>query len=57
MDIATLTGACQRALGNSSAGVIGNHQDLVDQLDAAGARTDETVWQLPLDTRYRKELD
>ncbi|MES2641966.1 MAG: leucyl aminopeptidase [Myxococcota bacterium] len=57
VDIATLTGACQRALGNSSAGVIGNQQDLVDQVDAAAERTNETVWQLPLDARYRKELD
>lgn len=57
VDIATLTGACQRALGSSSAGVIGNQQDLIDQVEAAAARTDETVWQLPLDARYRKELD
>ncbi len=57
VDIATLTGACQRALGVWSAGVIGNDQGLVDQVEAAAERTDETVWQLPLDRRYRKELD
>jgi leucyl aminopeptidase len=57
VDIATLTGACQRALGVANAGVIGNHQALVDQVIAAGDKTDETVWQLPLDRRYRKELD
>jgi leucyl aminopeptidase len=57
VDIATLTGACQRALGVASAGVIGNHQALVEQVIAAGTRTDETVWQLPLDRRYRRELD
>jgi leucyl aminopeptidase len=57
VDIATLTGACQRALGVASAGVIGNSQALVDQVVAAGGHSDETVWQLPLDRRYRKELD
>jgi leucyl aminopeptidase len=57
IDIATLTGACQRALGVASAGVIGNHQAVIDQVIMAGNRSDETVWQLPLDHRYRKELD
>jgi leucyl aminopeptidase len=57
VDIATLTGACQRALGLLTAGVLGNHQPLVDQVIAAAQRTDEQVWQLPLEKRYRKELD
>ncbi|WP_164016788.1 leucyl aminopeptidase [Pyxidicoccus trucidator] len=57
LDIATLTGACERALGNDNAGVIGNHQGIVDQVRAAAEKTDETVWQFPLDRRMRKELD
>ena len=57
VDIATLTGACQRALGKLSAGVIGNQAWLVEQLKTAAQRTDETVWELPLDRRYREELD
>ncbi len=57
VDIATLTGACQRALGLQSAGVMGNQQALIEQVKAAGERTGETVWQLPLDRRYRSELD
>ena len=57
VDIATLTGACMRALGTQVAGVMGNSQALVDQIRAAADATDEPVWQLPLDTRYRKELD
>src|SRR5690606_2739086 len=57
LDLATLTGACQRALGRLTAGVMGNDQGLVDQVRAAGERTDETVWQLPLDHRLRGELD
>lgn len=57
VDIATLTGACQRALGTATAGVLGNDQALIDQVKRAAERTDERVWQLPLDRRLRKELD
>jgi leucyl aminopeptidase len=57
VDIATLTGACMRALGTQVAGVLGNNQALVDQITAASRATDEPVWQLPMERRYRKELD
>jgi leucyl aminopeptidase len=57
IDIATLTGACMRALGTQVAGVFGSNQGLVDQVRDAAEITDEPVWQLPLDRRYRKELD
>jgi leucyl aminopeptidase len=36
---------------------MGSNQRLVDQVRAAAEVTDEPVWQLPLDKRYRKELD
>ena len=29
----------------------------MDRLRAAGARTDEPVWQLPLERRYRRDID
>jgi leucyl aminopeptidase len=57
VDIATLTGAMMRALGDGMAGVIGNHQPFVDQVLAAAERTDEQIWQMPLNRRYRKLLD
>jgi leucyl aminopeptidase len=57
IDIATLTGACMRALGTRVGGVMGNHQGLIDQLRASADRTDEPLWQLPLEHRYRYELD
>ena len=57
VDIATLTGACLRALGTSMAGVLGNCQPLVKQVLDAGAATDEQAWQLPLQRGYRGELD
>jgi leucyl aminopeptidase len=57
VDIATLTGACMAALGQRVGGVLGNDQALVDRLLASSARTDESLWQLPLERRYRKLLD
>jgi leucyl aminopeptidase len=57
VDIATLTGACMRALGTGMSGVMGNNQAFVDQLLEASRRTDEPAWQLPLDKRYRKQID
>jgi leucyl aminopeptidase len=57
VDIATLTGACLRALGPRMAGVFGNNQNMIDQVSAAAGTTDEPVWQLPLERNYRKELD
>jgi leucyl aminopeptidase len=57
VDIATLTGACMRALGTGIAGVIGNHQGFVEQVMNASRTTDEPTWQLPLDKRYRRQID
>ncbi|MFI6646744.1 leucyl aminopeptidase [Streptomyces sp. NPDC050529] len=57
VDIATLTGACLRALGPEIAGVFGNDQPLVTQVLAAARDTGEPAWQLPLARRYRAELD
>jgi leucyl aminopeptidase len=57
IDIATLTGACQRALGVLCAGVMGNDSQLIEQLMTSAHRTDEQVWELPLIAQYRQELD
>jgi leucyl aminopeptidase len=57
VDIATLTGACLRTFGPEIAGVMGSSQALVDQVIASAQTTDEPVWQLPLDYRYRSQLD
>jgi leucyl aminopeptidase len=58
VDIATLTGACLTALGTGIAGLLGNHQGFIDQVEAVSDNVDEPVWQLPLATeRYRKLLD
>ncbi|MFK5691159.1 leucyl aminopeptidase family protein [Ornithinimicrobium sp. LYQ92] len=57
VDIATLTGACLRALGTEVAGVLGNSPRMVDLVRSAGEATDEPVWELPLIRRYRAQLD
>jgi leucyl aminopeptidase len=57
VDLATLTGACLRTFGTEIAGVMGNHQALIEQVIAAGDETDEPVYQLPLARRYRSQLN
>jgi leucyl aminopeptidase len=57
VDLATLTGACEVALGKRIAGLMGNNRLLIDQLRQSGARTGEPVWELPLPPEYRRQLD
>ncbi|MFK3676560.1 leucyl aminopeptidase family protein [Microbacterium sp. NPDC090218] len=57
IDIATLTGAALVSLGFATAPVFGNDQQTVDLVRAASAAVDEPVWQLPLEQKYRKQLD
>lgn len=56
VDIATLTGATQRAFGRDIASVFGNHDALIDQVRAASSATDERVWPMPLHAPYRRKL-
>lgn len=57
IDIATLTGSSLQTLGTRVAAVFGNHQEMVDRAIAAAELTDEPIWQLPLEHRYRPQLD
>jgi leucyl aminopeptidase len=57
VDIATLTGAAMMALGKSRAAVLGNDQAMVDRVRDSAQASDEPVWQLPLERKYRKQLD
>ncbi|MBT4836196.1 MAG: leucyl aminopeptidase [Methylococcales bacterium] len=57
IDIATLTGACVIALGKHASGVLGNDDDLIQELINAGQQCDDRVWQLPLWDEYTKQLD
>ena len=52
VDLATLTGAVIVALGNTYAGLMSNDDDLARLLTAAGQRSGEIVWRLPLHEEY-----
>jgi len=56
IDLATLTGGCVTALGRVAAGIMGNDQELVDRLIAAGNEAGERLWQLPLFDEYKESL-
>jgi leucyl aminopeptidase len=57
IDIATLTGACIVALGANTSGLMGNNDELIEQLLAAGQHADDRAWQLPLFDEYQEQLD
>jgi leucyl aminopeptidase len=52
VDLATLTGAVIIALGSTYAGVMSNDDELAQRIAAAGERTGEIVWRLPLHEEY-----
>jgi leucyl aminopeptidase len=56
IDMATLTGACVVALGNDIAGVMGNNEDIIRDLIAAGDEVGEPLWHLPLPDEYNELL-
>jgi len=56
VDIATLTGACMVALGTYKAGLMGNDDDLVGQLQKAADDSGESVWHLPSGDEYADEM-
>lgn len=57
LDAATLTGSCVVALGHHASGLLGNDETLVEEVRAAGERTGERCWPLPLWEEYRRQLD
>jgi leucyl aminopeptidase len=56
LDIATLTGACVRALGLSIAGVMGNDKRLIQAVMNSGQNQGEAFWELPLPDEYKELL-
>src|SRR5262249_19761135 len=56
IDIATLTGACLRALGPSVAGVLGTDRELIRRVIRSGENHGEAFWELPLVEEYRDAL-
>lgn len=56
IDLATLTGACEVALGTSITGLFTNNNVLADKVKKAAADAGEKVWELPMEKEY-KELN
>ncbi|WP_149196524.1 leucyl aminopeptidase [Luteimonas suaedae] len=57
VDVATLTGACMVALGRQASGLMSKHDDLADELLAAGETVFDRAWRLPLWDEYQPMLD
>lgn len=56
IDMATLTGAVIIALGDQNTGIMGNDQELVDEIISCGKEMGEGFWQLPLSAEYSKQI-
>ncbi len=57
VDIATLTGAAKVALGQLIGVAIGNDDEAIVAVLAAGRAAGEKWWQLPLEQEYRSKMD
>ncbi len=56
VDLATLTGAVVVALGPTAAGLMGNDQSLIEEIQEAGKISGEKVWPLPLYDDYKDQI-
>lgn len=56
VDIATLTGAIQVALGHEFAGVFSNSSSLTEKLIKSGTNVGEKLWELPLSPSYDEDV-
>ena len=56
IDVATLTGACIVALGKYMAGLMGNDDKLIKQLQKASKDSGEKVWHMPSGEEYANEM-
>ena len=57
LDLATLTGAMELALGDLYAGGFANDDAWGEQVVEAGSRSGDLVWPFPLHPRYRRYID
>jgi leucyl aminopeptidase len=57
LDLATLTGAMELALGDLYAGGFANDEDWGAKIVEAGRRSGDLVWPFPLHPRYRRYID
>ena len=56
VDLATLTGACIVALGQEIAGLWGNNEKLLVDIEKSASNAAERVWRMPLQSEYKELL-
>ena len=56
IDVATLTGACVIALGHHASAIMSKHDDLAEELLAAGQTAVDRGWRLPLWDDYQPQI-
>jgi leucyl aminopeptidase len=56
VDLATLTGAVVIGLGHHRTGLLSNNDELAQKVMAAGDRSGEPLWRLPLGPEYSKQI-
>ncbi|MDR1475031.1 MAG: leucyl aminopeptidase [Holosporales bacterium] len=57
VDLATLTGSIQIALGCEFAGLFSNNDDLAKKLMESGERVGERLWRMPLSEEFDRQID
>ena len=57
IDIATLTGACVVALGNTVSGIMGNNEEFIKRIIETGKIVGEKYWQLPMYQEFRDNMN
>ncbi|MGI9084468.1 MAG: leucyl aminopeptidase [Aeromicrobium sp.] len=56
VDVATLTGACVVALGDLTAGILGNDEDFRDLVFTASKTSGEPMWPLPITEEMKEKV-
>lgn len=56
VDMATLTGACVVALGNTAAGIVSNDDVFCQKVLTAAGETGEKMWRMPIYEEYKESL-
>ncbi len=56
IDLATLTGACVVALGNSIGGMWSSTDELAAEISAASTASGEKFWRMPLEEKYFESM-
>lgn len=54
IELSTLTGACMVALGEQTAGLFSNNENLADSLLNCGKKCSEPLWKMPISQEHKE---